>query len=69
MPGHRARNSGLARRPWSVMNVGRISELDTSEEEKPSLRYKVYLSESNATVLLSNVLSIVTLGTAIAITE
>jgi hypothetical protein len=33
------------------------------------LRYKVYLSESNAAVLLSTVLSIVTLGTAIAITE
>src|ERR1700680_5305998 len=35
MPGHRARNSGAARRPWSVTNVGRIPELDTSEEEKP----------------------------------
>jgi malonate transporter and related proteins len=34
-----------------------------------ALRYRVYLSESNATVLLSTVLSIVTLGTAIAITE
>jgi malonate transporter len=34
-----------------------------------ALRYKVYSSESNATVLLSTVLSIVTLGAAIALTE
>jgi malonate transporter len=34
-----------------------------------ALRYKVYLSESNATVLLSTVLSIVTLGAAIAMTQ
>ena len=34
-----------------------------------ALRYKVYSSESNATVLLSTVLSIVTLGAAIAMTQ
>jgi hypothetical protein len=34
-----------------------------------ALRYKVYSSESNATVLLSTVLSIVTLGAAIAMTR
>jgi malonate transporter and related proteins len=34
-----------------------------------ALRYKVYSSESNATVLLSTVLSIVSLATTIAITE
>ena len=34
-----------------------------------ALGYQVYSSESNATVLLSTVLSIVTLGAAIAITE
>jgi hypothetical protein len=69
MPGHRARNSGVARRPWSVMNVGRILNWTLPRRRNQCLRYKVYLSESNATVLLSTVLSIVTLGTAIAITE
>lgn len=34
-----------------------------------ALRYKVYSSESNATVLLSTVLSIVSLAATIAITE
>jgi malonate transporter and related proteins len=34
-----------------------------------ALRYKVYTSESNATVLLSTVLSIGTLGAAIALTQ
>jgi malonate transporter and related proteins len=34
-----------------------------------ALRYKVYTSESNATVLLSTVLSIVTLGAVIALTQ
>jgi Membrane transport protein/short chain dehydrogenase len=34
-----------------------------------ALRYKVYTSESNATVLLSTVVSIVTLGAAIALTQ
>jgi hypothetical protein len=34
-----------------------------------ALRYEVYSSESNATVLLSTVLSIVTLGAAIAMTQ
>ena len=34
-----------------------------------ALRYKVYSSESNATVLLSTVLSIMTLGAAIAMTQ
>jgi predicted permease len=34
-----------------------------------ALRYKVYSNESNATVLLSTVLSIVTLGAAIAMTQ